>query len=75
MKPLNPRFTAKEDIEVEFILDDGTRLSGNVFIEVGQRVLDLLNEPAPFLPIRVEGEILLVKKSSIAICKPLDSPG
>ena len=66
----------KETAEVELILEDGTTLSGEVFVLPGERVQDLLNGDAQFFPVRLEDhEILLISKSSIVICKPLDSPG
>ncbi len=66
----------KEVVEVEMILHDGTGLTGKVFIGQGQRVQDLLNESHAFFPLLQEnGEILLIAKSAIAVCKPLDSPG
>lgn len=66
----------KEAVEVEIILHDGTALDGKVFIGQGQRVQDLLNDKGAFFPLLQDnGEILLIAKSAMALCKPLDSPG
>lgn len=66
----------KAMVEVELIFHDGTKLSGSVFIGRDERVQDLLNDSAPFFPLQLENaEILLIGKSAVAICKPLDSPG
>ena len=66
----------KEIVEVEMILHDGTTLAGKVFIGQGQRVQDLLNDNNAFFPLLQDnGEILLIAKTAMAVCKPLDSPG
>lgn len=65
----------KSAVDVELVLTDGSQLSGSVYLGKGERVSDLLNAPAMFLPFRVEnGEFLLIAKASIALCKPLDRP-
>lgn len=70
------RIRTKIASEVELILLDGTRIEGAVFINLNERVQDLLNSPAPFFPLRqANQEILLIAKSAIAVCKPLDQPG
>ena len=69
-------FRVKTGVDVELILNDGTRLTGSVFISQDDRVQDLLNHPNPFFPLRQENqEILLIAKAAIAVCKPRDSPG
>jgi hypothetical protein len=69
------RIRKKSTVEVELILDDGTTLGCEVFVTPGERVLDLLNGPLPFMPVRLENqEILLVRKTSVVACKPLDQP-
>lgn len=66
----------KEVVEVELILHDGTALAGKVFIGRDQRVQDLLNDDNAFFPLLQDnGEILLIAKTAMALCKPLDSPG
>lgn len=66
----------KELVEVEIILHDGTALAGKVFIGQEQRVQDLLNDGSAFFPLlQANDEILLIAKSAMALCKPLDSPG
>ncbi len=66
----------KHKVEVEVVFTDGTRLSGSVYVGQSQRVLDLLNDTDPFFPLmQDDGEVLLIAKSSLAVCKPLDTPG
>jgi hypothetical protein len=66
----------KHKVEVEVVFSDGTRLGGSVYVGQSQRVLDLLNDADPFFPLmRDDGEVLIIAKSSIAVCKPLDTPG
>lgn len=75
-KKVAPSRIMKHKVEVEVLFSDGTRLSGAVYVGQSQRVLDLLNDAEPFFPLmRDDGEVLLVAKSSIAVCKPLDTPG
>lgn len=73
---IRPSKIMKETVDVEIILHDGTSVDGSVFVGRSQRVQDLLNDSNAFFPIvQHNGEILLVAKSAIAICKPLDNPG
>lgn len=68
------RIRTKVNVEVELVMADGTQVSGHVFIGLDQRVQDLLNDPAPFFPLRLpQHEIVLINKSMVAICKPLDA--
>lgn len=74
-KPQGSRIRKKLTVDVELILEDGTNLSCEVFVAPGERVLDLLNAPNAFMPVRLENqEILLVSKASVVVCKPLDQP-
>ena len=60
---------------VELTLASGARLEGEIFLQAFARFragpeepLDVLNDPAPFLPlVLASGELLLVQKSQIAI--------
>ncbi len=71
-----PSRIMKHKVEVEVVFSDGTRLGGSVYVGQSQRVLDLLNDADPFFPLmRDDGEVLLIAKSSLAVCKPLDIPG
>ena len=65
----------KSAVDVELILRDGSQLSGCVHLSDSERVSDVFNGERPFLPFHTEeGEFLLIRKSAIAICKPLDMP-
>jgi hypothetical protein len=66
------RIRTKANVAVELILDDGTRLSGTMFLGLNERVLDMLNDERGFLPFRSTGnDMLLIAKRSISICRPL----
>lgn len=70
------RVRTKVNVGVDIILNDGTSVTGSVFIGLEERVQDLLNDPKLFIPVRqANEEILLINKNSVAICKPLDTPG
>ena len=72
----NSRIRSKYRVEVDIVLTDGTKLNGFVFVSSGERVQDLLNEDRLFVPLQFANqEILLINKTSIALCKPLDIPG
>lgn len=74
-EPRNSLVQAKITVEVELIMTDGTSINGRVYRAAGQRVLDLLNDAHSFFPVRLpSNEIILVAKSSVAICKPIDQP-
>jgi len=72
-EPVSSMIRTKVNVDVELVLVDGTSVSGKVFIESKQRVLDLLNTPEAFFPMRLENQdIVLVAKSAVAFCKPLE---
>lgn len=72
-EPVSSLIRTKVNVDVELVLVDGTTVSGKVFIETRQRVLDLLNTPESFFPMRLENQdIVLVSKAAIAFCKPLE---
>lgn len=57
-------------------MDDGDTVSCEVFLFEDERVLDLLNGHLAFMPVRLaNGEIILIRKTAVAACKPLDRPG
>ncbi|MEM1021259.1 MAG: hypothetical protein ACFBZ9_17275 [Sphingomonadales bacterium] len=67
------RIRRKYNIDVDIVLHDGTQISGNVFLMKEERVQDLLNDPRPFFPIRLPNqEIMLINKSAVAVCKPIE---
>lgn len=62
----------KQETIVELWLQDGRRMEGVVFLALGQRVLDLLNDRPAFLPFRTSDQVLiLIAKSSIIQCRPI----
>jgi len=68
-------FRKKRTVDTELILHDGDTLSGQVYLNMGERVQDLLNAKQGFFPLRVpSGEILLINKAFVAVCKPLEEP-
>jgi len=70
------RVITKRPIDVELVFGDGSTLSGVLYVSHSERISDVLNDPRPFLPFHTdEGEFLLIQKTSIAMCKPLDIAG
>jgi hypothetical protein len=68
------RIRTKVNVPVELVMSDGSQLTGLVFIGLDERVQDLLNDPKPFFPLRLDNhEILLINKGAVAVCKPLDA--
>ncbi len=72
----NSRFhIAKDRVEVSVIMADGSSIDGHVFLSDDERVSDLLNSNRMFFPLELESnELLLINKTSIALCKPIDRP-
>lgn len=69
------QFHKKKMVDAELILQDGDTISGQVYLNIGERILDMLNSAPAFFPVRLEsGEVLILNKSCIAVCKPLDVP-
>ena len=67
------RVRSKEKAPVELVLEDGTNLTGHMFVQLGERVLDCLNDSRPFFPFLAEdGTMLLLSKQTVAICRPLE---
>ena len=64
---------SKVKLEVEVVLNDGTRQLGSLFIHQMQRISDLLNDPREFLPVQSpEGLIVHLRKSTIARVTEMD---
>ena len=62
---------AKKTLQVTMTLVDGTVLEGSVFLNNDERLLDLLNNGLPFLPVRLEDKRMrMLSKSVIALCDP-----
>lgn len=69
------QFRKKKMVDAELILQDGDTISGQVYLNIGERILDMLNSGPGFFPVRLEsGEVLILNKSCVAVCKPLDEP-
>lgn len=63
----------KTKIAVELHKTDGSVLEGHIYVAGSERILDVLNSLAPFLPIEVRsGKVLLVNKNSINVVEPFD---
>ncbi|MBV7257517.1 hypothetical protein KCG44_12050 [Pacificimonas sp. WHA3] len=70
------RVRTKSKQAVEVVLEDGTNLTGHIFVGVGERVLDCLNDTRSFFPFLAEdGAMLLLSKRTVAVCRPLDGAG
>ena len=63
----------KEKVKVELALTTGRTLHGHIFVALGQRVLDVLNNASfCFLPFETfEGEFKIIAKSQIAEVTPI----
>jgi|SRR5690242_5382602 DnaJ-domain-containing protein 1 len=62
----NPRAVAKTAIFVDVALEDGTQLSGNMFVPAQQRLSDMLNDERKFVPLQMsDGITLAIAKTSI----------
>lgn len=73
VSPHRSRIRSRIHTPVELILNDGTQLSGFLFIGTEQRVLDMLNEAPAFIAFKTQDqEIMLLAKAAIAVCKPLE---
>lgn len=75
LMPIAPRsrLRTKEKAPVELVLEDGTVLAGHLFVGLGERVLDCLNDARPFMPfLQDDGTMLLIAKGTVAVCRPLE---
>jgi hypothetical protein len=62
----NKHYVKKRQIVATVQLSDGSALEGQLFIESGSRVLDLLNGEHTFIPILAEdGSIQLLNKFEV----------
>ena len=63
----------KVKTEVELLLSDGTELSGHLFVDPQDRLLETLNDTRTFLPIKGnDGGVILINKSTIHRIKLMD---
>ena len=63
----------KTKIRVELHIRDGAALEGYVFVGGHERVLDLLNNKEPFLPLELDdGRHVMINKQLIATIWPHD---
>jgi hypothetical protein len=64
---------AKTRVPVDLLKMDGTQLKGYVFAGSQERVLDLMNNREPFLPIELSGgQFAIMNKSVIQSITPSD---
>ncbi len=63
----------KVKTEVELLLSDGTELSGHLFVNPQDRLLETLNDTRTFLPIEGnDGGVTVINKSTIHRIKLMD---
>lgn len=68
---MTPPVIAKKTLPVTMTLLDGTVLEGAVFLGSEERLLDLLNNGLPFLPLRLQDRrTRMISKAVIAVCDP-----
>ena len=59
--------------EVELTLTDGSVLTGQFYLHVRQRILDIMNDERSYVPFtESKGEFYVLNKSIIARIKPID---
>ncbi len=61
--------------EVELTLNDGTILTGNIFISPAERILDTLNDSRGYLPFEGSDGMVRVLSKSIITSITLIEPG
>ena len=62
----------KYRIKVEVTLIDGSRMCGDLFLGVDQRVLDLFNDHRPFVPFEdADSEVRVLSKTAIMQIRPI----
>ena len=68
-----PNDMRKTEVPVTIVLLDGTAVDCNIFVEDGQRLLELMNDQRNFIPYtNSEGEITIIQKSIIARITPIE---
>ena len=68
-----PNDMKKIELPVTIVLVDGATVDCNIFVEDGQRLLELMNDKRNFIPfIDSEGDITIIQKSTIARISPIE---
>ena len=68
-----PNDMTKNEVPVTIVLVDGATVDCNIFVEDGQRVLELMNDKRNFIPyVNSDGEITIIQKSTIARISPIE---
>jgi hypothetical protein len=63
----------KVRVRADLVLQGGSGMSGQVFVEATSRIQDLLNAPEPFFPFVDEtGIVHLINKTSVVQITPHD---
>ncbi len=58
-------------LEVEITLIDGSRMSGNLFLNIDERLLDLINDGRAFVPFEdTSGAVSMLSKTTIIRATP-----
>ena len=71
--PPRPLVVPKVRRSCELILQDGTRMRGDVFVEATERIQDMLNDARDFFPFTDEnGGLQFIAKNSISRVIVLD---
>lgn len=65
------KLKTKFRVEVEITLIDGSRMSGNLFLNRDERVLDLFNDQRAFVPFEdASGAVRVLSKTTIIRVTP-----
>lgn len=63
----------KVRVRADITLQDGTSISGQVFVEATVRIQDLMNAPEPFFPfVDDTGVVRLINKNAVILLTPHD---
>lgn len=63
----------KVRVRADLSLQDGTSLTGQMFVEATVRIQDLMNAPEPFFPfVDDQGVVRLINKNSVVLLTPHD---
>ncbi len=66
------KLRTKYRVKVEVTLIDGSRMCGDLFLGIDQRLLDLFNDQRPFVPFEdANSEVRVLSKTAIMQIRPI----
>ena len=68
-----PNDMKKKEVPVTIVLVGGMTIDCSIFVEDGQRLLELMNDHRHFIPyVDSNGDVTIIQKSTIARITPLE---